>query len=580
MSSITAQQAKLDHELVPNEKRLEIRKCNERLNPRMIQIEPTFQFVLDALAPSLCYSAFLITVDVPEVYMHQFWDSVHKHDTFYRFKIDKRKRFKLTLEIFRDIFKISPRVQGQDFKAFPTDEKVVSFLRELRHTREINSLNDVVVDHMHQSWRIFAALINKSLSGKITGIDKFRLYRAQILWIDNKAYKKQEKIYYPRFTKVIIHYFLTQEKTLSGRNKIGMHTSRDDYLINTLIVVSAKEETQIYGAILLECLTSTEMKETQAYQTYLVSTETPTTKSKRVKRPAKKSNETSARGVVIRETPDMPLTKKKEKVDVTHGKGIELLSQWVWYCYQNCSSVAKIKPSATSEETGVKPRVPDVAEEESSKSKAKSWGNDKEDRNNEQVLSDEDSDQEKESDDDKTQSDNENESDSKQKLMRVNRVQSLIIMKMKKMKTMKKQKFLIKLKKTEVPITNSSHSSDLVAKFLNFSDIPHTNAEIVSPLDLHVHHEVPSQQTPTLLTVRVSVIIDSSPIFSTIILQSLSSFTPSPKQSTSTPSPTTEATNPLSALPDFVSVFQFNNKVTTLKNKLLNSKRMILLKLK
>ncbi|GJS12226.1 hypothetical protein Tco_0369022 [Tanacetum coccineum] len=47
--------------------------------------------------------------DVPEVYMHQFWDSVYKHDTFYRFKIDKRKRFKLTLEIFRDIFKICPR---------------------------------------------------------------------------------------------------------------------------------------------------------------------------------------------------------------------------------------------------------------------------------------------------------------------------------------------------------------------------------------------------------------------------------------------------------------------------------------
>nr|GEV91531.1 transposase, Ptta/En/Spm, transposase, Tnp1/En/Spm-like protein [Tanacetum cinerariifolium] len=83
------------------------------------------------------------------------------------------------------------------------------------------------------------------------------------------------------------------------------------------------------------------MKETQAYMTYLgfdtgatppkkarkfkkptspklttvlVSTETPTRNSKRVKRPAKKSTETPARGVVIRETPEMPLTKKKEKV--------------------------------------------------------------------------------------------------------------------------------------------------------------------------------------------------------------------------------------------------------------------------
>ncbi|GKA75497.1 hypothetical protein Tco_0781875 [Tanacetum coccineum] len=210
MSSITAQQAKLDLELVPKEKRFEIKKCNGRLNPGKKPREPTFQVVLDALALTPCYSAFLITADVPEVYMHQFWDSVYEQDTFYRFKMDKRKRFKLTLKIFRDIFKICPRVQGQDFDALPTDEDIVSFLRELGHTREINSLNDVVVDQMHQPWRTFAALINRSLSGKTTGIDKLRLSRAQILW----------------------------------------------------------ESTQIYGKLLPESLTSPEIKESKAYKTY------------------------------------------------------------------------------------------------------------------------------------------------------------------------------------------------------------------------------------------------------------------------------------------------------------------------
>ncbi|GKC71742.1 hypothetical protein Tco_1117625 [Tanacetum coccineum] len=120
---------------------MEIGKCNGRLNPGKIQREPTFQVVLDALALASCYSAFLITTDVPEVYMYQFWDSVYKHDTFYRFKMDKRKRFKLTLEIFRDIFKIFPRVQGQDFDALPTDEEIVSFLRDLGHTgKSIHSM--------------------------------------------------------------------------------------------------------------------------------------------------------------------------------------------------------------------------------------------------------------------------------------------------------------------------------------------------------------------------------------------------------------------------------------------------------
>ncbi|GKB47775.1 retrovirus-related pol polyprotein from transposon TNT 1-94 [Tanacetum coccineum] len=134
--------------------------------------------VFDALALTPCYSAFLITVDVLEVYTHQLWDSVYKHDTFYRLKMDKRKRFKLNLEVFRYIFKIFPRVHGQDFDALPIDDEIMSFLRDLGHTGEIHSLNDVVVAQMHQPWRTFAALINKSLSGKTTSLDKLRLSRA------------------------------------------------------------------------------------------------------------------------------------------------------------------------------------------------------------------------------------------------------------------------------------------------------------------------------------------------------------------------------------------------------------------
>ncbi|GJU71665.1 hypothetical protein Tco_1263070 [Tanacetum coccineum] len=131
------------------------------------------------------------------------------------FKIDKRKRFILNLEVFRDIFKICPRVQGQDFDALPTDEEIVSFLRDLGYTGEIHSLNDVVSTN-------------------------------PLGYVPSEEYK-----------------------TLSWGNKIGMHTSKDDYLINTLRFVSKKEETQIYGAILPDALTSPEMKETKAYKTYL-----------------------------------------------------------------------------------------------------------------------------------------------------------------------------------------------------------------------------------------------------------------------------------------------------------------------
>ncbi|GKE47778.1 hypothetical protein Tco_1479036, partial [Tanacetum coccineum] len=255
-------------------------------------------------------------------------------------------------------------------------------------------------------------------------------------------------MYYPRFTKVIIHL---KDKTLLWRNKIGMHTSKDDYLINTLRFVSRKEASQIYGALLPDCLTSPEMKESKAYKTYLSyvtgvvppkiakkfmkasplkkdsvpvkADEEPVQKGKRVKRSAKKSLTTPAASIVIRETPVKTKSTGKEKVDVSRGKGIELLSEVALAekaqlkevrkkslrdfhkthpsgsgtVAEKPPSVEKITPIVTSEGTGDKPGVPDVTEDNSTESEFESWGNDEDDSNDEQELKDESSEQENES---------------------------------------------------------------------------------------------------------------------------------------------------------------------------------------
>ncbi|GJT85760.1 hypothetical protein Tco_1067477 [Tanacetum coccineum] len=129
-------------------------------------------------------------------------------------------------------------------------------------------------------------------------------------------------------------------------------------------------------------------------------------------------------------------------------------------------------------------------------------------------------------------------------------------------------------KKTEVPATSSSRSSDLASKFLNFLDIPHTDAEIVSPLDVHVHHEVPRTQAPTLLTIPVSVITESSPVY-TKIPQSSQTFTPPPILTTPTPPPTIETTNPLSTLLDFALVFRFNDRITSMEKEVAELKKAL-----
>nr|GFA51583.1 hypothetical protein [Tanacetum cinerariifolium] len=84
-------------------------------------------------------------------------------------------------------------------------------------------------------------------------------------------------------------------------------------------------------------------------------------------------------------------------------------------------------------------------------------------------------------------------------------------------------------KKTEVHVTSSSRSSDLASKFLNFLDVPPADTEMISPLDVHVHYEVPRIHTSTLLAIPVSVIPKTSPVYMNIP-QSSQTFTSPPLQ--------------------------------------------------
>nr|GFA40339.1 hypothetical protein [Tanacetum cinerariifolium] len=119
-------------------------------------------------------------------------------------------------------------------------------------------------------------------------------------------------------------------------------------------------------------------------------------------------------------------------------------------------------------------------------------------------------------------------------------------------------------KKTKFPVTSSSRSSDLASKLLKFSDIPPVDAEIVYPLDVRVHHEVPRIHTSTLLAAPVSVIPEASPVY-TNIPQSSQTFTSLPLQSTPLPLPTTKTTNIPPSILDIASVFRFNDRVIALE---------------
>ncbi|GJY39301.1 hypothetical protein Tco_0425665 [Tanacetum coccineum] len=136
------------------------------------------------------------------------------------------------------------------------------------------------------------------------------------------------------------------------------------------------------GELLLLLLTEVYLE----IQLVLTSFVSPDHKSLGTYGEVKESTKAPAKGVVIRETPKMPLSKKKEKMTIEKRKGIDLLSEVALteeaqyeearkkslrdfhktHPSGSCTvtkttpSAAKIKPFVTNEGTGVKPGVPDV----------------------------------------------------------------------------------------------------------------------------------------------------------------------------------------------------------------------------
>nr|GEY69152.1 hypothetical protein [Tanacetum cinerariifolium] len=315
----------LDETLVLHASRLRIGKSNFRLRSDIKSKESTLQVVYDVLKLTPFYKAFLVTADVPEIYMQEFWATATVHHNSIRFKMNNTKRI-VSLEYFREMLQISPRITIQQFDELPFKEEILAFLRKLGHSRAIKKITDVNINKLHQPWRSFSAVINKCLSGKSTGYDSLRLSQAQILWgmyhkknmdfayllwedfmyqVEHKDVKKSNEMYYPWFTKVIINIFMTKDQSIPRRNKVNWHYAMDDQMFTTIKLVSKHQNTQQYGVILPVELTNEAIRNSKSYKEYYdvaSGAEPPKKKATKVDKPAKEkqpAKSSTAKGLTM-----------------------------------------------------------------------------------------------------------------------------------------------------------------------------------------------------------------------------------------------------------------------------------------
>nr|GFC59851.1 hypothetical protein [Tanacetum cinerariifolium] len=180
MDTTIDQQVAMDEALVPHAKRLRIRRSNFCMLSDIKSKESALKLVYDVLRLCPFFKAFLVTANVLEIYMQEFWVTATVHHHAIRFKMDNKKHI-VNLESFRDMLYICPRVPGQSFVEPPFKEEILAFIRFLGHSAMIKKLIDVNINKLYQPWRSFAAIINKCITEKSSGYDSIRLSQAQIL---------------------------------------------------------------------------------------------------------------------------------------------------------------------------------------------------------------------------------------------------------------------------------------------------------------------------------------------------------------------------------------------------------------
>nr|GEY67840.1 retrovirus-related Pol polyprotein from transposon TNT 1-94 [Tanacetum cinerariifolium] len=392
MDTTIKQQLAMDEALVPTAQRLTIGRSNFRLLSDIKSKESTRQLVYDVLHRCPFFKAFLVTADVSEIYMQEFWVAATVHYHSIRFKMDNKKHI-IDLESFLDILHIYLRVYGQPFPEPPFEEEILAFVLFLGHSAAIRTLTYVNINKLYQPWRSFAALINKCLTGKSSGYNSLKLSQAQILWglyhkrnvdyaylmwedfvyqVKNKNQKKSNEMYYPRFTKAIIYHFMSKDPLIPRRNKMNWHYVRDDFMFFMIKMVSRHQNTQQFGALLPIELTNDEIRNSKAYKEYYAITiGEAAPKPKASVRRTRSSSDTSITSPTAVASPRLPTSAKgKQTAKTSKAKSLYALSEVAMTEAQQLKLVTKrsmqkthiSQPSGSGadEGTGSKPGVLDV----------------------------------------------------------------------------------------------------------------------------------------------------------------------------------------------------------------------------
>nr|GEX96331.1 hypothetical protein [Tanacetum cinerariifolium] len=353
MATTIEQQVTMDEALVPSAQRLRIGRSNFCLPSDIQSKEPTLQVIYDVLYRSPFFRAFLVTADVPEIYMQEFWETAKRREAYtahsnprgfiYQNKDKKNRLMRIdeldkfsdgTLNDVRNA--LDDRLKGIGMQYLTTTiwrkgdkdraAAVIQAIDKMLKTQRImRSLERTMDTTIKQQLAMDEALVPTAHRLKI-GKSNFRLLS------DIKSKESTLQLVYDVLRRCLFFkaFLVTaDDPSIPRRNKVNWHYVRDDFMFSMIKLVSRHQNTQQFGAMLPIELKNDEIRNSKAYtEYYAIAIGEAAPKPKASVRRTRSSYDTSITPPTAAASPRLTTsTKGKQTTKASKAKSLSALSE-------------------------------------------------------------------------------------------------------------------------------------------------------------------------------------------------------------------------------------------------------------
>ncbi|GJS75726.1 hypothetical protein Tco_0725607 [Tanacetum coccineum] len=259
-----------EEQLGPCANRLVSKKNNQRVASDSHITDTILRFVVEILRHHKLYNPVSLTTTVPIIYLHQFWTTINhnKNNHTFTFKLENHT-FTLTPGLLKTVLQMPPPNPNNTYIKPSSEIQILEFIKTLGYDEDLETkmivISKMVATRLHQPWRAILSVLNRCLTGKDSSWDTDE-FEWQTVERSSRP-SNMSKMLYTRFTKLIIDYLLSLNKSIPHRSNSKLHSSQDDHPITKLLSTTNGEYN--FGMEVPDARISDAIKKKPGYKYYM-----------------------------------------------------------------------------------------------------------------------------------------------------------------------------------------------------------------------------------------------------------------------------------------------------------------------